>query len=399
MALGTVIVGGSVAGVGTANELRRLGYRDPITIVDAQPHLPYDRPPLSKALLTGQADLAAITFHSAEHYDDRDITIRSGVPAVGLDPALRRVELADGSHLAGAAVVLATGARARPFPVGEHSGPVWTIRELADVLGLRERLQGASRVAVIGGGFIGAEVASSARYLGLEVVVIEAARQPFERLLGPEVATLLAGLHADAGTELRCGVPVQRVEQCPGGQRIHLTDGSHIDADVVVAGLGALPEVAWLASSGLLLDGAVACDSGGRTTAAGIYAAGDVATWHNPAVGSAHRHEHWTSAREQARIVAHEIAGPPSTGEVGPQWQDNVPYVWSDQYGKRIQVLGYPDTADTVKLIEQNAERGSFIALYGRAGRLVAVVGCNAAAKTMRYRPKLAGGGVEFEQA
>lgn len=394
MALGTVIVGGSVAGVGTATELRRLGYRNPITIIDAQPHLPYDRPPLSKALLTGQTDLAAITFHRAEHYETLNIAIRRGVRAVGLDPVRRRIELEDGSHLDADVIVLATGARARPFPVDENSGPVWTIRELADVVGLTEKLRTAERVAVIGGGFIGAEVASSAHQLGRDVVVIEAARQPFQALLGPEVASMLAALHTAAGTELRCGVRVEGVEQRTRGQRIHLADGSHLDADLVIAGLGALPNVEWLAVSGLIVDGAVACDATGRTTAEGIYAAGDVATWHNAGVGAAHRHEHWTSAREQSRIVAHQIAV-----VEGPSWQDNVPYVWSDQYGKRIQVLGHPAGADIIKLVEQDAKRGSFIALYGKAGRLVAVVGCNAAAKTMRYRPKLAAGGSEFDLA
>jgi 3-phenylpropionate/trans-cinnamate dioxygenase ferredoxin reductase component len=387
MTPGTVIVGASVAGIGAANELRRLGYTDPITLIDSQPHLPYDRPPLSKSVLTGQVELDAIAFHQRGHYEDLKLTIRAGVRAIGLDAADRRVLLDTGEDITGDSVLIATGARARPFPVDEHSGTVWTIRELEDARDLAQVLTGGTRVAIIGGGFIGAEVASSARHLGCEVTVIEVSRLPFEPLLGAEVAVLLAELHRAAGTELRCGVLVTRVESLGPGQRLHMADGTVIDADVVVAGLGAIPNVEWLAGSKLVVDGVIPCDSHGRTAAQGIWAAGDVAAWHHPGLGLAYRHEHWTSARDQARIVAHDIAG-----VAGPRWEVNVPYVWSDQYGKRIQVLGYPAGADTVKVLEHDPARQSFLAVYGRAGRLVAVVGCNAAAKVMRYRPKLEDG-------
>jgi NADPH-dependent 2,4-dienoyl-CoA reductase/sulfur reductase-like enzyme len=398
MTAGTVIVGASVAGIGTATELRRLGYDAPITLIDAQPHLPYDRPPLSKAMLTGQADAAAIAFHQREHYAEIALDIRTGVTATALDVGGRRVLLGNGSSIHAESVLIATGARARPFHPAGNGAAVRTVRELDDALALAPRLVPGARVAVIGGGFIGAEVASSARQLGCEVTIIEAARLPFEALLGPEVAGMLAELHKAAGTRLRCGATVVRAEPLAGaadsaaGQRLVLSNGEVIDADVVVAGLGAIPNAEWLARSGLVTDGTVHCDAHGRA-APGIWAAGDIATWPDPSSGVARRHEHWTSAREQARIVAHDIAG-----VAGPTWADMVPYVWSDQYGKRIQVLGTPAGTDAVKVVEHDPARLSFLAVYGRAGRLAAVAGCGAAGKLMRYRPKLAYGGSSFSE-
>jgi NADPH-dependent 2,4-dienoyl-CoA reductase/sulfur reductase-like enzyme len=391
---GTVIVGGSVAGVRAATELRRLGYQDPIVVLEAQAALPYDRPPLSKGILTGANKAEEIAFHPAEHYAALGIEVRTSATAVKLDAAAKRVALAGGDILTATNIVIASGAHARPFPTGPASGRVHTIRELADAVELGGALSHAERVAVIGAGFIGAEVASSARALGRRVVVIEAGPKPFENLLGPEVAALLTDLHHQAGTSLRCGTAVTRVEQLATSQRVHLADGSHEDADVVVAGLGAVPAVAWLEGSGLVAEGSVRCDAAGQTAANGIHAIGDVATWADARTGAAHRHEHWTSAREQADIVAAQIAG---TG-TDPQ-PVSVPYVWSDQYGKRIQVLGRPAGADTVKVISHDPARGSWLTLYGHGGNLVAVAGCNAAARVLRYRPLLADGDITFDDA
>lgn len=389
-----LIVGASVAGIGAANELRRLGYRGSITIVDEQPHLPYDRPPLSKAVLTGAAMPDAVSFHDRKHYVKLDISLKLGARAVDLDAGSHRVRLDSGEDVVGDAVIIASGARARAFPADEYSGPVWTIRDLEDARRLAPLLAPGKRLAVVGGGFIGAEVAASARQRGCEVTLVEMSPLPFEPLLGSEVASLLAQLHRRAGTTLRAGVAVQRVERRGPEQRIHLSDGTSFDADVVVAGLGAVPNVEWLAESKIVVDGAVACDEHGRTAVAGVWAAGDVSTWFNPTLGMSHRHEHWTSAREQARIVAHDIVGEP-----GPRWQEAVPYVWSDQYGARIQVLGHPAGAETIRIVERDDFKPSFLALYGRDGRLTAVVGCNAAGRVMRYRVKLADSGVRIEDA
>ncbi|MBN9747770.1 hypothetical protein DMP23_42925 [Amycolatopsis sp. A1MSW2902] len=394
MSTGTVIIGGSVAGVRAATELRRLGYEDPLVVLEAQAALPYDRPPLSKGILTGKDKAEDIAFHTAEHYASLGIDVRLSARAVKLDALGKRVELDDGQALTASNIVIASGAQARRFPADRTGGPIHTIRELTDAIELGDALSRAEQVVVIGGGFIGAEVASSARTLGRSVVVIEAAAKPFEALLGSDVASLLAELHVDAGTRLRCGTAVDRVAQVGPGQRVHLADGTYEDADVVVAGLGAAPAVGWLAGTGLVVDGAVRCDSAGRTAAEGIYAIGDVATWTNARDGAAHRHEHWTSAREQADLVAARISG--TATDALPK---SVPYVWSDQYGKRIQVLGRPAGADTVKVVDHDPQRGSWLALYGRSGILTAVAGCSAAARVMRYRPVLAAGDTSFDDA
>jgi NADPH-dependent 2,4-dienoyl-CoA reductase/sulfur reductase-like enzyme len=389
----TVIVGGSVAGIRAATELRRLGYQSPVVVLDSQAALPYDRPPLSKGILTGADTVEEIAFHPPEHYASLDIEVRTSATALRLDTAARRVELADGEALTATHIVIASGAHARPFHADASSGRIHTIRELADAVELARALARAERVAVIGAGFIGAEVASSARALGRSAVVIEAARKPFEALLGSEVASLLAGLHHEAGTHLRCGTAVTRVQQLASGQRVHLADGTYEDADVVVAGLGAVPAVGWLDGTGLVVDGSVRCDCVGRTAVDGIYAIGDVATW-TDRTGAAHHHEHWTSAREQAGIVAEQITGTGRDTQAAP-----VPYIWSDQYGKRIQVLGRPGGADFVKVVGHDQRRGSWLALYGRNAQLVAVAGCNAAARATRYRSQLVGGGVSFDEA
>jgi len=377
-----VIVGASVAGVGVASELRRCGHAGEIVLADGQPHLPYDRPPLSKSVLLGEE--AGLPFHDAAHYAALGVTLELGRAAVALDAAERTVTLADGTKLQGDAVVIASGARARTFPPGRAAGAVWTLRDLSDAQGLRPHLRPGARLAVVGGGFVGAEVASSARKLGLEVTVFEAARAPFLRILGPAVAAELAALHEAAGVALRCGVTVDRISQHGAVQRLHLSDGGTAEADLVVAGLGCLPNVEWLEGSGLPVLNGVVCDASGRTAQDGIFAAGDVAAWFNPSTGRHERHEHWTAAREQARIVAAGIAGT----EAAP-WGAFVPYFWSDLHGRRIQVLGETAAAEEVRFVHRDEARGAFLAEYRHHGRLTGVAGCNAGARTMRYLAQL----------
>ncbi|RZL85359.1 hypothetical protein EEB14_54450 [Rhodococcus sp. WS4] len=374
---GVVIIGASVAGVGLADELRALGYSKSITLLDAQDQLPYDRPPLSKGALTGESSMEDITFHPADHYVDADIDLRLGTRAVRLDARQRTVVLETGEEIRAEAVVVATGARARRWPQTRTACHV--VREFQDALDLRDALDTARRVAVVGGGFIGAEVASSATTLGLEVVVVEAAPRPFENRVGAEVAELLLDLHNNAGVKVIAGVAVEEID----GGVLRLADGhSRIDADVVVVGLGAVPVDEWLDDSGLTVAGGVVCDDRGRTGHPGVYAAGDVAAWPDPHTGKVRRHEHWTSAREQARIVASDIAG----AEDGPKWSDAVDYVWSDQYGGRIQLLGSPHLSDDVRILDHDPSTGRFLALYGARGRLVGAVGCQAAVKVLRQR-------------
>jgi NADPH-dependent 2,4-dienoyl-CoA reductase/sulfur reductase-like enzyme len=272
------------------------------------------------------------------------------------------------------------------FPKERASGQVWTIRHVDDAIGLRGSLSPGVRLAVIGGGFIGAEVASSARRLGTDVTIYEAAQIPFKAVLGAEVAEKIGDLHRRSGVHLECGATVLSIGRNPaGGQDLQLSNGRSARADVVVAGLGAIPNVEWLAGSGLLLRDGVVCNEFGETSAAGIFAAGDAASWRDPFTGQHIRAEHWTSAREQARIVAQEIVAARHL-----LWEDHVPYFWSDLHGSRIQVLGNPQWADDVRFVGAEGADNSFVAEYTRRGHLLGVAGCNAAAKTMRYRTQLA---------
>jgi 3-phenylpropionate/trans-cinnamate dioxygenase ferredoxin reductase component len=380
-----LIVGASVAGVGAANELRRCGFSGGITLVDGQAHLPYDRPPLSKGMLYGQQAIPELQFHDRDHYARTSIDLQLGAAARMLDLDTRTIVLESGQRLTADRIIIATGARARPFPADRCTGTVHLLRDLDDAIRLRSLLLPGKRLVIIGGGFIGAEVASTAIGLGLKVVVIEAARLPFERILGSQIAARFVGLHVKAGVELLCGVSVERIESSGCEQRVFIAGNLRIDADVVVAGLGSLPNVEWLASSRLEISNGILCDEQGRTGSAGIFAAGDVAAWRDASNGHHLRHEHWTAAREQARIIAQSISG----GVITP-WRDFVPYFWSDLHGVRLQMLGSAVDADDIRIVHEDEEKRAFVAEYRRAGELTGVVGGNAGARTMRYASKLA---------
>jgi len=385
MAQQVIIIGASVAGIGAAAELRRCGYGGRIVLVDAQQHLPYDKPPLSKAILTGETTPDGIRFNSKEELDQLQIELRLGQRVTALDPQARTVTLDAGEVLSGDAIILAMGARARQFPASAWCEGVVTVRDLDDATLLYQKLRTARKLAVIGGGFIGAEVASSARKLGVRVTVFELDEMPFLRILGRDVAERLVRLHHGAGVEVRTGVRVVQVSRTDDGRyALQLQDGSIAVADLVVAGLGAIPNTEMLSGSGLEVGDGIVCDEYGRTSHPGIYAAGDVANWPNPYGFPRHRDEHWTSAREQARIVAQEIVEQRATA-----WNEYVPYFWSDMHGKRVQVLGSPQYADAVRYVFEDEQKGAFLAEYGRAGVLVGVAGCNAAVRLMKYRAKL----------
>lgn len=379
-----LILGASVAGVGAATELRRCGFDGRIVLVDGQPHAPYDRPPLSKAILTGEVTPDAIGLGSLQALGEQKIELRLGVPVAGFDASARRVTLANGDILSADFIVIATGARARGLPAACSCEGVITVRDLDDGLRLKQAMAGAQHVAVIGGGFIGAEVASSARQLGKEATVVECESLPFLRVLGPQVAQRLVHLHVAAGVNVKTGVRVEQVSREGDRFMLRLSDGSVHTADVVVAGLGAMPNIECLEGSGLHLGDGVICDAWGRTSHVGVFAAGDVANWAPVGKGARHRDEHWTSAREHARIVAHTICG-----QTGPVWAEYVPYFWSDMHGKRIQALGTPQHADEVRFVFEDEAKGAFLAEYLRAGQLVGVAGCNAAGRLMKYRARL----------
>lgn len=351
-----LIIGGSVAGTRVALDLRRLGFTGEITIADEQMEPPYDRPPLSKGALTSE-DGAPSPLLSREQAVTQRICLRLGSRAVRLDVAGRAVVADDGTRLAYDYLVIATGARPRPLPWPAHDR-LLELRTLADGRRLRRALRSSGTIAIVGAGFIGAEVASAARYLGVEVVMIDPLPAPMSRLLGAEVGSRFAALHAARGVKTRFGTGVDEIVCDADGAVLRLTDGEMVTADAVVAGIGAQPADDWLASSGLPVDGGLICDSRCRVLDHDdIYAAGDIARWFHPRHQELVRVEHWTNAVEQAQFVARKIVSS-SADEFAP-----VEYVWSDQYDWKIQIAGRPERGTAHHLIDQ-PDRGRFCALY-----------------------------------
>ncbi|SDG59648.1 Reductase C-terminal [Pseudonocardia oroxyli] len=373
-----LVVGAGLGGIRTVEQLRQAGYEGRISLVGAEPHPPYDRPPLSKQLLAGEWEPERVSLKDDAALEDLGVRLYLGLPAVALRPG--EVELADGSVLAADAIVLATGVVARRLPGQPDS--VHTLRTLDDALALRAELETAESLVVVGAGFIGAEVASTAAAKGVAVTVLEAAPVPLARGLGEEVGGLAGRLLTEGGVELRLGARITGFTD--GG--VELADGTRVAADVVVVGIGGVPDLEWLADTGLDLSDGVPCDAGGRVVGLdGVWALGDAAAWEGPD-GVRHRHEHWTSTSDQATVVARAITGteaPPET----------VPYVWSDQFGLKIQVIGEPAAADAVEqLLGEGLDGGPIkgtVVGYFADDRLVAVAGFGAARYVVRYRALL----------
>jgi 3-phenylpropionate/trans-cinnamate dioxygenase ferredoxin reductase component len=363
------VVGGSLAGISAARALREQGFDGRVVVVGAEDRLPYDRPPLSKEFLAdkiGIEDLALTTDADA----DLDLDWRRGDPAAGLDPRGRSVVLESGQEIVADGVVLATGARARPFP-GAQLGGVHTLRTLEDAVALRQDLLAGGRLVVIGAGFIGAEVASTARDLGVEVTVIESDPLPLARVLGDELGATFAELHEDNGVRLITGTPVTGLAGNGRVREVRLAGGRVEPADVVVAGIGALPNVEWLAGSGVDHDHrGVWTDAAGATNVPQVVAAGDCTYSHSPHAGTALRQEHWTNALQQPAAAVATLLG---RSGARPQ----APYFWSDQYGARMQFAGHRLTGDTVEILEGDLGSRRFVAGYRRHGDLVAVFAMN----------------------
>ena len=375
------VVGASLAGLSTVRALRSRGYDGRIVVVGAERHAPYDRPPLSKAFLAGtatEADLALL----GEDDEDLGVEWRLGVPAAGLDAAERAVTLADGDVVRADAVVLATGSRARQLPGASGLAGVHVLRTLDDAVGLRDDLAAGGRLVVVGGGFIGAEVASTARARGLVVTVVEAMPTPLAGPLGTVMGAICGTLHADHGVRLRTGVGVAGLVGPDRVQAVDLLDGTRLPADVVVVGIGALPNVEWLADSGLDIAGGVATDATCATTAPGVVAVGDCARPYDLHARRPVRIEHWTHALQQPATAAATLLG-------GSEPYTQLPYFWSEQYGLQIQLVGSRAEGDQVGVVHGSIEERSFVATYERDGRLVAVLGVGATGPFSRWRRTL----------
>lgn len=369
-----VVVGSSVGGVRAAQALRSEGFEGRVILLGQESELPYDKPPLSKQFLAGEwnADKVALLTEDAAARDR--IELRLGAAATRLDIAERTVWLLDGSALTYDWLILATGASARPAPWQPGSG-VHVIRALADSRSLREDLLRPGPVVVVGGGFIGAEAAATARALGHEVTVVDPMPTPIGRVVGPEIGEYFTELHHRHGVETRFGVGVERIEGVAGDLRVGLTDGSTLPAATVVVGTGAVPNDGWLADSGLPLDNGVLCDEYCRTLdAPNVFAIGDVARWFHPGHREHLRVEHWTNAVEMAVCAAHNIAHPDDLRPHSP-----VEYVWSDQYDWKIQIVGRPTQGSRHELVgELQGEKPRAAVLYtDDRGRLHGAVTIN----------------------
>jgi len=401
------VVGASLAGLSTARALRAQGYQGRLTVVGAEHHPPYDRPPLSKEYLAGTLDRTELDLLTPED-DALAADWLLGRTATALDTDERAVVLDGGERLVSDAVVIATGARARQLPGPTLAGPalagptlagpalagpalagVHTVRTVDDATALRAELVPGARLVLIGGGFIGAEIASTASGLGLDVVVVEAMGVPLAGPLGTEIGQACAAMHAEHGVRLITGVPVQRVLGADRVRAVQLADGRELPADVVVVGIGSTPCVEWLAGSGLAVDaasGGVRTDAYCATEVPGVVAVGDCASAYRRRAGGPVRLEHWTNALKHPASAAATLLGAPSAASADHE----VPYFWSDQYGARLQFAGHRLPDDQVEVIEGDLEAGNFLALYRRDGEPVAVFAMNRPKPFVRWRRELA---------
>ena len=383
MALHTVaVVRASLAGLRAVETLRRDGYDGRVVLIGAEPTLPYDRPPLSKQLLAGEVGPDDIALRRAS-YDDLDLELRLGTRAVSLDLAGKRVALDDGEQVGFDGLVLATGSAPRRLPRTPDLDGLFVLRTLEDALAIRATLDANPRVVVVGAGFIGSEVAATCRLRGLDVTVLEALPAPLVRGLGPVLGMVCGELHRDHGVDLRLGVGVAGFDGAGRVERVRLDDGTAVAADVVVVGVGVAPVTDWLVGSGLQLDNGVVCDAT-LLAAPGVVSAGDITRWPNPLFGGElMRLEHWTNASEQGVAAARRLL----YGDgAAPEPFAPVPFVWSDQYDRKIQSVGHFRGDDDMAVVHGSLDERRFVAVFGRAGRLVGALGFSMPAKLMQYR-------------
>jgi NADPH-dependent 2,4-dienoyl-CoA reductase/sulfur reductase-like enzyme len=369
-----VVVGGSLAGVRACGGLRAAGYGGAITLVGAETEPPYDRPPLSKKVLAGEWEPDRIALFREGDIDTLQLDLRLGAAATELSTTARAVTLADGSSVSYDGLVIATGSATRRLPGQLEDPSVLELRSLADALTLRERLIGGGRrVTIVGAGFIGLEVAATARQLGNEVVVLEGLPAPLIRALGADMGRAVTGIHDDHGVAIYCGVSVQGIARTGESLAVQIVDAAgaarQIDSDLVVVGIGVSPATGWLQGSGLEIRDGVVCDETLNAGVPGVYAAGDIARWPNAQFdGEEMRVEHWTNASEQGLHVAKNLLAE-AQGEATSAYSA-VPFFWSDQYGVRVQFMGRAAGDDDVRVVKGSVEDRSFLALYGKHGRL-----------------------------
>ncbi|MEH6796152.1 MAG: FAD-dependent oxidoreductase [Rhodococcus sp. (in: high G+C Gram-positive bacteria)] len=376
-----VIVGAGLAGIRTAEHCRRAGFDGELVLIGDEPHLPYDRPPLSKKVLRG--DALDSTLEPEQFFADNRIDLRLGTSVSGLDTETRTITLQDGSSIGYDNLVIATGLRPRRLRGLADLAGVHVLRSMDDCVGIRAELNDARAALVVGGGFIGCEVAASLRDLGHDVTLVEPQNTVLESVLGTVIGGLVQRLHTERGVKVLTGVGV---DSWIGGDRVQgavLSDGSSVTADIVVVGIGSTPATDWLRGSGLTVSDGIEADGTGRTSSPHVWAVGDVASWDLP--GVSHRAEHWSNVLDQVKLMVPSLLGAEvAAGTPG------VPYFWSDQYDMKIQALGTPSALDRVTVVEDDGRK--FLAYYDRGGRLTAVVGAGMGGKVMKMRAAVASG-------
>jgi 3-phenylpropionate/trans-cinnamate dioxygenase ferredoxin reductase subunit len=365
-----LIVGGGLAGAKAAEAARGAGFDGRIALVADEPTLPYERPPLSKAVLRGEADPTSTQVHDRQFYADSGIELICGDAVDSVDAAAGRAHLASGSRIDFGTLILATGTAPRRLGVPGHGlDGVHYLRTIEDSLRLHERLEQGGRLAVIGAGWIGSEVTASARQLGVDVVLVDPLPTPLQRVLGSEVGGMFAGLHGDHGVDLRLGVGVTALQGSGTVERVVLSDGTVEPVDAVAVGIGVLPLVELAQRAGLRVDNGVLVDEYLRTSAPNVYAAGDVANAWHPHYGRRLRVEHWANALHQGAAAGRNAVG-------APEPFTRLPYFFSDQYDLGMEYVGHAGPDDDV-VIRGSLEKRECIAFYHRGGRVTAALAVN----------------------
>jgi NADPH-dependent 2,4-dienoyl-CoA reductase/sulfur reductase-like enzyme len=378
------IVGASLAGLSAARAARAQGFSGRLVIIGDEPHRPYDRPPLSKDFLLGSITQKDLYLESDR--DELNAEWVLGTGAVSLDASSLMIVLEDGRTVHADGIVIATGARARQLPALAGLNNVFSLRTLADAQSLAPELVPGSRMAIIGAGFIGAEVASAAASRGMEVTMIDANPVPFAVQLGTEMGALVAGLHIAKGVDLISSAAIEDFYSGEGNANgLRLADGRYLATDVVVVGIGAEPNIEWLDGSGVELQGGVLCDAMGRTNVPGIVAVGDCAAWFDEGVGAHRRVEHWTSAVERAGLAVQALLD-----DGAPRQPLKPHYFWSDQHGVKIQFAGHSAGYDRLEIEAGDPLEHSFLAVYYRGDVPVAVLGMNQPRLFTKWRRSLA---------
>lgn len=397
-----VVVGASLAGVKACESLRRHGYGGRLTLLGDEAHRPYDRPPLSKQLLLGTFEPEQLQFRRKKGYEDLNLELRLGVRVESLVPDRDLLRLQDGSTLEFDGLVIATGARLRKLTCPVPQSGVFGLRTLDDALALRtalldrdSRFGGQPRVAVVGAGFIGLEVASVCRALGRDVTVIEQAAIPLARIVGDGMGQAITDMHLSEGVKFRTGVAVQGLSGHSQVTGVALSDGSEVPADIVVVGVGVQPNIEWLSGSGVQVGDGVLCDDRCATSRERVVACGDVARFYNGRFGLEQRVEHWTHAVEMAGAATARLLNGPKVPPFMP-----VPYFWSDQYDVKLQFAGraFEDGESWLhegaleNSVEDGGAKRKATVLYSRKGELTGVLAWSNPARFIRFRRAITDG-------